>query len=128
MGIDVDSKLLVGWLITYDQLIKWANKNELPCDDLCCDIQCWGEFPDKYKDWTVGLVSPKFNCEYEEMQYFVTALLPNNDKFGEKGIILKELEEWLTPERIARGKNLALDIGVSENEELQIATLLDISV
>jgi hypothetical protein len=115
MGVNCDSKLLVGWTISYDQMTNWAKNNEFDYEDMVSTMESW-ELHEKYKDWTIGFISPQFGCDM--LQCYITANIDTNE------ISFKDLQEWLTPERISLGKELANEM--DEYDELQITTLLQL--
>lgn len=96
MGIDIDSKLIIGWLVDVEKLREW--REELKLEECCsrnsymceCDLSRI-ELPDKF---TLTFTSPYFDCDYKYKRIFLSYICEDTLTFEDTAIIFKDKEAF----------------------------------
>ena len=114
MGIDNDAKLVVGWTLIQEDMKRWAKAKGFSLSDGIFSFEDWDLGT---TDWFIGYASPYFDCPAEEYDFFLSM------KFSSKEIPFERFPDLLNPKKIAQGRKLATEFGVSKEEPLFIFAL-----
>jgi len=126
MGIDYDSKLIFGWAIDYESLIKYLKENKA---DSCggeehqclCGPECWDTESFIFnKSIFFVSTSPYFDCPSEECLIFISLTKSNLLSIEEITNILKNKKH------IASSKELVNKLGGDGSGDPKIFSQLDI--
>jgi hypothetical protein len=116
MGVDNDARLVVGWLLPWENLKRWLlERGQRGCsgndDDCCGHYDCWMvELP---AGWRLDSASPYFDCPPEEHQHYLSLDGIRGGDYGtQHTATLNELQAALARPETVQAAALARDMGV----------------
>ena len=124
MGVDTDSRLIVGWQIEISKFLDYLKENKMcDCNDggknPCIYAEdCWGEKWKQKHEFTIEFCSPYFDCRVSHTNVFV-CITETHPTSSEMIDLLGKTE------LIKKAREFAVSMG-AEDKELTISSEIHI--
>jgi len=120
MGVDYDSKLIIGWELDTDELKKWISDNKIcTCESkkVCTDIDCWNKKLGEHLCPGLSIVYAG-NC-YSDNEDSITFYLVINKGETDGAFTIDSINKLFKDSQnaISFGKKIAKKLSDSENGE-----------